>query len=221
MGGDAVKQAYARLGKLVSISPPETSERYEGIALDIVIGQNAAEMVSVRKEVINAERAQRNVKSLHESLELARRQLQESARQLAAQTGHTSCCPVCKTLHDPVELQAKIDALADATDPVGATELANLIQSAKARETQVGRSQRELEVLLNICSHFGFDPQTATAEVVLAALTNQQRELQQAVDSLRVAKEMVAGFERIGLSVVRYHVLRQEILKHFEFDDAF
>jgi chromosome segregation protein len=218
-GRERVRRAYERLGTLVSTVVSYPSDAHRGMIVDAAARHNAAEVRNAQDEVRIAESAQRSVQSLQESLEITRRQLQTAARQLLAQGTRRDVCPVCETLHLPGELQAKIEALADAETPAPIAELATRLQEARTREAQASRRQKDLQVLLNICSKLGFDRMTMTVERTAALLKDEQYKLRKSVESLRLVEEVVEGLREIGLSTVRYHELRSRISNQFERGD--
>jgi chromosome segregation protein len=214
-----LRNTRERLGTLATASLPKLPEHLAKQPLQVTAQECASHAVVAHEEVLAAEAANMKVKSLQEMLMIARAQLQNAARQIIGQTGRHNVCPVCETVHDPSELQAKIEALTSDGAASNMVELAKLLQDAKGREAQAKRLKEEVVTLLESCFKLGLDGGQVSAEEVSSALASQQVGLQKAVETLRTAEESLAGFGLIGLSLDRYIELRPKIVALFEDGD--
>lgn len=214
-----VRNKRERLGQLATASLPKLPENIAKLPLQVAAQKCASDMEVAREEVSAAEAVNMKVKSLQERLMISQAQLQNAARQLIEQTGRQNVCPICDTVHDPSELQAKIEALTsdDATSNIA--EMVKLLQDAKAREAQAKRLKEEVNALLLCCLKLDLDGGQVSAEEVSLSLASQQISLQKAVEALRTAEESLAGFDLIDLSLDRYLELRPQIVALFEEGD--
>ncbi|WON73550.1 AAA family ATPase [Nitrosospira sp. Is2] len=215
-----VRVLRKRLGALVSTPVPQLCGHYNRLDLDTAARQSASEVLHAQKEVKTAESAQRSIRSLQESLQIAQKQLQDAARQLITQSEQQNICPVCKTLHHPGELNARIEALVSAETPPHVAELASRLQDAKTRQAQADRREAEVRGLLDICSQLGLNTMATTAEHVASTLKVEQQALKKSVESLRLAQQAVEGLKFAGLYIDRYEELRTEVLTQYEYPEA-
>lgn len=218
-GRVAVRKTRERLGTLTTISLPKLPENLARQPLQVAAQECAFHAIATHEEVLSTEAANKKLESLQEIFKLAQAQLQNAARQLIGQTGRNNVCPVCQTIHDPSELQAKIEALTSGGEAINMTELAKLLQDTKERETQAKHHKEEVKLLLSICAKLGMDGGQVSAEEVSSVLVSQQLGLQKAVETLRIAEESLAGFGQVGLSLDRYLELQPKIVALFEDGD--
>lgn len=215
----AVRNTREQLGTLATGSLPKLPENLARQPLQVTAQECASLVIVTHEEVLAAEAANMKIKSLQEMLMIAQAQLQNAARQLIGQTGRHNVCPVCETVHDPSELETKIEALTSAGTTNNMVELAKLLQNTKSREAQAKCLKEEVDTLLVSCFKLGLDGGQVSAEEVSYTLASQQASLQKSVETLRTAEESLAGFNLIGLSLDRYLDLRPKIVAMFEEGD--